>query len=388
MMSTRLIAAAMFATTSISGHVYAQQLGIVAYWRHEEGADGGFIPAGLETIVDSSGNFNEMRTFDPTYTSATYTSTVSPIPLRSGLPNTLALDFGPGGDEDRFQAGRDDDNFTELQPIRTHLWDEMTIELAFRMNEIGGYQALVGRDGKPLGDSPGEEDHAVPPLKVMVRGDSIPNGIPNQLVVEWVDGDTTTGADIHVLAGGETIVLGAWYHVAFTLTDASAELWVAKETGPYELRDSLSGQDFAGLQGEVLVSDPTPFTIGRGAFNNGITDWSDAIIDEVRLTDVALAPNQFLFLAGGGGEDADFDNDGDVDGQDALIWQRGLGAGSNATGDANGDAAVNGDDLAIWRNQFGSSAVAAIPEPTAALLLVSAATLVGAARRGRICFDK
>jgi hypothetical protein len=107
----------------------------------------------------------------------------------------------------------------------------------------------------------------------------VPDDIPNQLFVEWVDGDTTNAGDIHFLAGGETILPETWYHVAFTLTDTDAELWVAKETGPYELRDALSGQDFAGAQGEVLVIDPTPFTIGRGAYNNNITDWSDAIID-------------------------------------------------------------------------------------------------------------
>src|SRR5829696_3698790 len=93
-----------------------------AYWRHEEGSPGSLIPAGFDTVVDSSGNFNDMRTFDPAFTSATYTSTVSPLALRSGLPNTLALDFGPGGDEDRFRGGLDDDNFTEGKPIQTQVF--------------------------------------------------------------------------------------------------------------------------------------------------------------------------------------------------------------------------------------------------------------------------
>jgi hypothetical protein len=386
MKATTTIALAFLAMLFLSADLLAQQLGTVAYWRHEEGTDGGLIPAGFDTVIDSSGNFNDMRTFDPTFTSATYTSIVSPLALRSGQPNTLALDFGPGGDEDRDRGGFDDDNFTEGKPIQSHIWDEMTVELAFRMNSIGGFQALFGRDGKPLGDAVGEEDHPVPPLKIMVRGDSFPGDVvPNQLFVEWVDGDTTTGADIHFLAGGETIVPDAWYHVAFTLTDTDAELRVAKESGAYELRDALSAQDFAGSQGEVLVIDPTPFTVGRGAFNNGITDWSDAIIDEVRVSDVALTPDQFLFLtADAPAEDADFDDDGDVDGQDFLIWQRGVGAtgtGTNMTGDANNDTNVNGDDLAVWRGQFGNPAVAAIPEPATALLLAAAAIGVAASRR-------
>jgi hypothetical protein len=73
-------------------------------------------------------------------------------------------------------------------------------------------------------------------------------------------------------------------------------------------------------------------------------------------------------------DDADFDGDNDVDGNDFLIWQRGLGAGnSNATGDADNDLDVDANDLAIWKTQFGTGgsvvpAVASIPEPSAIVL--------------------
>jgi hypothetical protein len=161
---------------------------------------------------------------------------------------------------------------------------------------------------------------------------------------------------------------------------------VADETGTYTLRDSISAaslidpndpglgfiggedMDFAGPAGQVMILDPTPWTVGRGMFNNNVTDWSDAFIDEVRISDVALTPNQFLFGEPAVGDDADFDNDGDIDGQDFLIWQR-------------GDSAVNGDDLAIWRGQFGTPAVAAIPEPAAVLLLAAASIGMAASRR-------
>jgi hypothetical protein len=60
---------------------------------------------------------------------------------------------------------------------------------------------------------------------------------------------------------------------------------------------------------------------------------------------------------------ADFDADLDVDGNDFLLWQRGLGAlNANAThakGNADFDADVDAADLAIWRSQFGAAAVAA-----------------------------
>jgi hypothetical protein len=80
-----------------------------------------------------------------------------------------------------------------------------------------------------------------------------------------------------------------------------------------------------------------------------------------------------VFAASEPTDDADFDNDNDVDGNDFLIWQRGVGIGnSNAAGDADGSGTVDGGDLAVWRSQFGAAsaaAVGAIPEP-ASLLLV------------------
>ena len=76
------------------------------------------------------------------------------------------------------------------------------------------------------------------------------------------------------------------------------------------------------------------------------------------------------------GDDADFDQDGDIDGADFLAWQRGFGNGTTfAEGDANGDGAVDAEDLSIWHSQFSSSALAAqqgfsvVPEPSACCIL-------------------
>ena len=57
----------------------------------------------------------------------------------------------------------------------------------------------------------------------------------------------------------------------------------------------------------------------------------------------------------------DFNNDGDVDGADFLVWQRG--------GSPN---PLSAGDLATWKGAFGGPAIAAVPEPTAALLMSAA----------------
>lgn len=361
-----------------------------AYWRHEEGPAGALVPDGFDTVLDSSGNGNHMVTFSSgfsPYTAATYSSAVSPLTLRSGLPNTLSLDFGTGSDGITPEGPEpNDDNFTVVEkPISSQLFNEITVELSFSMKTIGGFQALVGKDGKPLGNAAGEDDSPVPPFKVMVRGDSFPNDIPNQLFVEFIDGDGTLNSDVHLMALGETVVPDQWYHVAVTINATDAALWVAGETTAYEMADSITG-DFAGPLGNVLVEEPLGWTIGRGMHNNGVTDWSNALIDEVRISDSVLGTDEFVFVASAVAEDADFDGDGDVDGSDLLTFQRNIGTvGTPTTGDANGDLMVDGEDLAIFREQFGTGAstvaAGAVPEP--ATIGLALACLASAAAFGR-----
>ncbi|TWU28155.1 beta strand repeat-containing protein [Bythopirellula polymerisocia] len=62
------------------------------------------------------------------------------------------------------------------------------------------------------------------------------------------------------------------------------------------------------------------------------------------------------------GATGDFDGDGDVDGRDFLVWQRG--------GSPNG---INSGDLAVWQAQYGNPPLAAasavVPEPGAGIIL-------------------
>lgn len=79
--------------------------------------------------------------------------------------------------------------------------------------------------------------------------------------------------------------------------------------------------------------------------------------------------------------DADFDDDGDVDGDDYLVWQRNTGVtvGYGSDGDANHNGLVDKLDLGIWEDQYGTqpppltSASTAVPESAAATLFALAA---------------
>ncbi|MBN1851886.1 MAG: lamin tail domain-containing protein [Pirellulales bacterium] len=63
-------------------------------------------------------------------------------------------------------------------------------------------------------------------------------------------------------------------------------------------------------------------------------------------------------------DSADFDNDGDVDGNDFLVWQRG-----------ESPDPLSSEDLNLWKNQFGTTSAFSssiiVPEPSSIVLLLS-----------------
>ena len=82
----------------------------------------------------------------------------------------------------------------------------------------------------------------------------------------------------------------------------------------------------------------------------------------------------------------DFDGDGDIDGNDLLIWQNNFprtdGAAISFIGDATGDGNVDGDDFLIWQNSFPYPAVLSkTPEPASLGLLALGALLMLRRRR-------
>ena len=115
------------------------------------------------------------------------------------------------------------------------------------------------------------------------------------------------------------------------------------------------------LNSEPDMADAALVSNGYVPFNAIYVDSADtgSSIDEIRIgTSYAdVAP-----IAAG--LDGDFDGDGDVDGNDFLVWQRG---------------AATPADLALWQGNYGapnsSAAAGAVPEPTSVLLLGIAGSL-------------
>jgi pimeloyl-ACP methyl ester carboxylesterase len=116
---------------------------------------------------------------------------------------------------------------------------------------------------------------------------------------------------------------------------------------------------FLEPQGEDVVNGAT--NINAEVLFNDNTITHTSIDDDARLH-ARIATN---ILANLNPASADFDNDGDVDGRDFLVWQRGGSPGSFSAG-----------DLSLWQSQYGNPALnadaVAVPEPGALVLLAVA----------------
>ena len=255
---------ALAALLALAGAVEAQT---VAYWRFEERPAGQEFPApttnggpdsGLAT--DSSGNGNTLRTFSGG-TNPVYSASVAG-PVVNGAANNSSLDFSPN--EDLYT--------TTPNTLNAKLFNQFTLEASFNVNNVTRFHGLVGKDSKPLATSP------LAPLQLKVRDDS------DKLQIEILDA-AGNAAQVQSI---NPITPGQWYQAAAVNDGTNLSLY-------------LNSGDGAGyvLQGSVpvtggLYSNDATWTVGRGFFNNAITDWTDGLIDEVRISDVALSPSQFL----------------------------------------------------------------------------------------------
>ncbi|MBN1852313.1 MAG: hypothetical protein JW829_06300 [Pirellulales bacterium] len=169
----------------------------------------------------------------------------------------------------------------------------------------------------------------------------------------------------------------------FTLNEGTIS-YSGIASGEYNLADTpFGGSPPTGTMGSIELTqgathgDLTDFTARIEmpfAFLDSLTDEETGITVTWDVDGTVVGVGNFAVDIGLGGTPGDFDDDGDVDGDDFLTWQDGFGMTSGAVredGDANGDGAVNAQDLALWKSNFGTvaspsdMAITAVPEPAA-----------------------
>jgi hypothetical protein len=129
---------------------------------------------------------------------------------------------------------------------------------------------------------------------------------------------------------------------------------------------NLTTTGASGFDGDVTPFNSTDlFTLFEEAMQN-TSLWNRADGSAVFIGSgdnlLTLGPIQWSLIDLEETPDGDFDIDGDVDGRDFLVWQRG-----------GSPSSLSADDLANWQANYGfgtlTAASTAVPEPTAGMLL-------------------
>jgi hypothetical protein len=171
----------------------------------------------------------------------------------------------------------------DVQTITPTQW---TVECVFKAT-AGTNRTMVGRTGYQVRTG----TPATAPFYLAERSGAAIN-------CEFVD---VTGAYYDAHSAGGTLVAGTWYHVAAVSNGTTLTLY---------LKNLTAGTDYAVVATAALGTNPAialgtgnafgtgVWTVACGTYNNGTTDRfvSPGIIDEVAISDTALAPGKFVCM--------------------------------------------------------------------------------------------
>jgi len=353
-----------------------------AYWRLEEGIAGQSVPTGVDgslknTVLDSI-NDNRMQAYNPINAPLYVNDDLPPTYLRSGERNNLAWKVEAIVDGLGNRTGGQDVYTSDNEPIQngivggSYVKDGQTIastttgftlEAAFNPSNFDFLSSIVAKEGRPgLKQGIGDDNfQALPTMALKVRGGDDPDR--GKLQIELFD---QSGA-LKSISTADALQTDQWYYAAVVNDGTTLSLYLDHNDGQgYQLEGStaVNGALFQGLNPEASDWNYN-WTIGRATYgglaDDGITpfeggrpsDWFTGFIDEVRLTNEALDPSEFLFTQTRLG---DLNADGKIDGDDFLAWQRGYGS------------EFDDQDYADWVAGFGNNPAATpsgqgVPEP-------------------------
>lgn len=253
-----------------------------------------------------------------------------------------------------------------MRTIESYAFDSFVAEVTVTIQSLGTLnQAFFGLGSGEITNWGTPDFAGVPTVFMTPEPDALKANAADGITGDWMD-PTGAPANDWSSAPATGLVSGAagTHRLRMTL-DAATKMW----TGSIDI-------DYAG--GPFVANASTPTYNMTNAYDDGgfvVNGWPTQPSKIYFGGDDGAIFKDFSVTVSGGAEDADFNNDGSVDGQDFLIWQRGVGVGTdNSTGDANASGSVDGADLNVWRARFGGAAVAAIsaiPEPTVASLLAA-----------------
>ncbi len=236
--------------------------GVIGYWDFEDGTPGQPMnDTGLDGQVgsgDLSGNDFHMYAWDET--SGPSFSLEGQTPTGSGLSARY------DGAQDTYTADTFINNWSPT------VW---TIEVAAKLDNLTGWQTMIGRDGASHGEA--ESDFYFQK-----------NDANDRFRLNF----ETVGGQRYILDADFTVVANQWYYLAAVCDGDDLTMYADKLDGNgSQVVGTLS---LSTTNDNTLAAPDEPWTFGRGWFNGALTDHISGNLDGIRFTGRALAPSEFL----------------------------------------------------------------------------------------------
>jgi len=270
---------------------------VLAYWRFEDHPVGDFVPhtsgnqMPIRGALDSSPNGNDLFTLE-SRTQPRYSRDVpGPLVRQTGQLNAGSLDntMPPEGDvpaRDVYTRSQFSHAYpVDIQKITPLQW---TIEVSVKVKTLlDRYETFVARDGN---DADAHLQPGRAPLYFQIT--SVQDGQPHRFAIKYGDMDRRFH---EAVAGKLDIQLNHWYHLAAVSDGKALSLYIDQLDGRGYVLQDRAVLPATGSTALAKTGDDYPWVVGRAFFHGTPVDWFPGWIDEVRISDVALAPEQFLF---------------------------------------------------------------------------------------------
>ena len=263
---------------------------VLAHWRFEDRGVGEQLDAKtggdeqpLTITASLAADINALRTFNtrpdlyPPNTSPTFVAPTDLPPLAGKIANVRCARFI--GSEDLYTASK----AGKRPPIDSAKLKQFAVEGLFKVAVLSArndnrFQVIVGKDGKPVGSLPFQ------PFVAVVAGQDDKEMKRDCLSINVIDESGT----FRVAASKTPLTAGQWYAFAAVCDGRSLKLFVNRFDGAgYRVEGEVA------MSGGLIDCDES-WTVGRGMFDRGPNSWFQGMIDEVRISDEALATATLL----------------------------------------------------------------------------------------------
>lgn len=299
-MSARFIgfSGCLLAIAGFVGGLSSARAATVAYWRFETGPDGALVAhtgadgAFYGSIPDVSGNGNDLSAWTQGgYAGFAYRSDVPFTTLpQNGATNRFGV-RNTGGYPAMFTSSAASSptgiNLETITPT------QFTIEASYKPENSGGYRTVVSRDARYVATANGDlaalylqirPDDSVRIEFTDVAGYTHEAFSPPGLVYGFENGTNPNG------------VGATWYNLAAVSDGTTLKLYVNNVLVASTNLLVSGSPNLALAKGTTSGSDwhAGGWAVGRGLYAGGHTDRAYGFIDEVRISDSALTPNELL----------------------------------------------------------------------------------------------